>query len=142
MYRPSLCCALFCLLLSLPVSLGCGQRGDKQIFAVEGTVTLDGKPLSNATVLFIPGQSRPSGAMTDENGYYELNYTDHQKGARIGLNRVQITTAQGPSETADGQPIAAVPETLPIRYHARSELEFTVSGDQANVANFALTSRK
>lgn len=141
MNRSSYRYALCSLLLSLISTIGCGPRGDKDVVEVEGTVTLDGNPLPNATVLFIPGQSRPSGAMTDENGHYELNYTDRQKGARVGKNRVQITTAQGPSETADGTPIAAVSESLPARYHANSELEFTVSADQANVADFDLTSR-
>ncbi|PQO47638.1 hypothetical protein [Blastopirellula marina] len=141
MHSSSLCSALCCLSLTLLTSLGCGPRGDREIVEVEGTVTLDGQPLPNATVLFISGTSRPSGAMTDAEGHYELNYTDRQKGARIGHNRVQITTAQGPSETAEGEPLAAVPESLPDKYHARSELEFEVSADHANVADFALTSR-
>lgn len=141
MYQRSLRSTFCCLSLTLLASLGCGARGDREIVEVEGTVTLDGQPLPNATVLFISGQSRPSGAMTDQSGHYELNYTDRQKGARIGHNRVQITTAQGPSETADGQPIAAIEESLPDKYHAKSELEFEVSGDQVNVANFDLLSR-
>ncbi|EAQ80727.1 hypothetical protein DSM3645_11941 [Blastopirellula marina DSM 3645] len=120
--------------------LGCGPRGDKEIVEVEGTITLDGQPLPGATVLFVPGKSRPSGGRTDENGHYELHYTDRQKGARIGLNRVQITTAQGPSETADGQPIAAIAERIPAQYNAASTLQFNVSGDQANVADFDLSS--
>jgi len=121
--------------------VGCGGGGDPNIVRVTGTVTMDGKPLPDATVLFVSGQGRPSGALTDKNGYYELNYTGDQKGARIGPNRVQITTAQGPSETMEGDPIPAVPESVPSKYNSRTELEFTVTEDGENVANFDLASK-
>jgi len=119
---------------------GCGG-GDTDISKVEGVVTMDGNPLPKATVLFISGQGRPAGAITDENGRYELNYTAGRKGAIPGKNRVQITTAQGPSETADGQPIPGVRETIPLQYNVESILEFTVEEGKVNVANFDLESK-
>ncbi|MHC2069172.1 carboxypeptidase-like regulatory domain-containing protein [Bremerella sp. T1] len=129
-------------LCTLAVGLaGCGSAGDPEVVRVSGTVTMDGQPLPNATVLFVSGTGRPSGAMTDEQGHYELNYTGDQKGARIGPNRVQITTAQGPTETMDGKPIPAVRETVPARYNARTELEFTVTEKGSNVADFELSSK-
>ncbi len=110
-------------LCTLAVGLaGCGSAGDPEVVRVSGT-------------------GRPSGAMTDEQGHYELNYTGDQKGARIGPNRVQITTAQGPTETMDGKPIPAVRETVPARYNARTELEFTVTEQGSNVADFELSSK-
>ncbi|MBA2114739.1 carboxypeptidase-like regulatory domain-containing protein [Bremerella alba] len=129
------------LATSLISFVGCRGGGDPGVVRVTGTVTMEGKPLPNATVLFVSGQGRPSGALTDESGRYELNYTGHQKGARIGHNRVQITTAQGPSETMEGEPVPAIPESIPAKYNSRSELEFTVTEDGENVANFELSSK-
>ena len=48
--------------------LGC--ESGPEIASVEGTVTMDGKPLANATVLFVPENGRPAGGRTDERGHY------------------------------------------------------------------------
>lgn len=139
--RPNNAYSFFLVAIGVSLIVGCGGGGDPDVVSVTGTVTMDGQPLPNATVVFISGQGRPSGAITDENGQYELNYTGDQKGARIGTNRVQITTAQGPSETMEGEPVAAVPETVPKKYNDQSELEFEVTADGENVANFDLESK-
>ncbi|WP_199195067.1 MULTISPECIES: carboxypeptidase regulatory-like domain-containing protein [Pirellulaceae] len=131
----------FALLAGLAFAVGCGGGGDPDVVGVTGTVTMDGEPLPNATVVFVSGQGRPSGAITDEEGKYELNYTGNQRGARIGPNKVQITTAQGPTETMEGEPVAAVPEIVPVKYNDQSELEFEVTADGENVADFDLESK-
>ncbi|PQO31719.1 hypothetical protein [Blastopirellula marina] len=129
------------VLAALSFVVGCGGGGDPDVVRVSGTVTMDGKPLPKATVLFVSGQGRPSGAITDDEGHYELNYTGDQKGARIGHNRVQITTAQGPTETMEGEPVPPVPEIVPPMYNERSELEYEVKADGNNVADFDLKSK-
>lgn len=118
-----------------------GCSSDSDIGRVEGTVTLDGEPLPNATVVFVQGQGRPAGGITDEQGHYVLNYAGGRKGALPGLNRVRITTAQGPSETADGTPVPPVPERIPTQFNTESTLEFEVVAGQVNVANFDLVSK-
>lgn len=123
----------------LPFCVGCSTGTD--LARVEGTVTMDGKPLANATVVFTNGQTRPSGAITDLTGTYELNFSDREKGAVPGKNIVRITTAQGPSETVDGEPIAAKKETVPMKYNALTTLEFNVEPGKTNVADFALESK-
>ena len=66
---------------------------------VAGKVTINGKPLANATVRFIAldddGRKERRGAsiamgLTDENGKYKLLYVKDTYGAAIGKNRVQI----------------------------------------------------
>jgi hypothetical protein len=123
----------------LIASTGCAPSDD--IARVEGVVTIDGRPLPNATVVFSNGQSRPSGAITDESGHYELNFRGRQKGAVPGKNKVRITTAQGPSETASGEPVAAVAETIPMIYNVQSTLEFDVEPGRTNTADFQLSSK-
>jgi hypothetical protein len=121
------------------VCLGCGDSGP-EIASVEGKVTLDGAPLPNAAVVFIPENGRPAGATTDADGNYVLNFTQGRQGAIPGKNKVQIRTARDRSETPDGTPIPAVPEKLPIKYNTQSTLEFDVKPGEKNIANFELES--
>ena len=71
-----------CLLIS-----GCSESGP-EIASVKGKVTMDGKPLANAAVVFIPENGRPAGARTDAEGNYELNFTQGRKGTMPGKNQV------------------------------------------------------
>ena len=127
------------LMLAVASCLGCGPQGP-EIARVEGTVTLDGIPLPNAAVVFIPENGRPAGATTDQSGRYALTFTRGRKGALLGRHRVRITTARDPSETPDGQPIPGVPESIPVNYNSQSKLEFIVVGGKTNIADFPLKS--
>lgn len=128
----------FLVVLVCLSSWGCSGGAD--IARVSGTITMDGQPLADASVVFVPESGRPAGARTDEQGRYELNFTKGRRGAMLGKNRVLISTAADPSETPAGEPIPARKETVPARYNAASELEFTVEGGKRNIADFAITS--
>ena len=64
---------LYVMLLGLVT--GCSSSGP-EIASVSGRITMDGKPLANATVVFIPENGRPAGARTDADGKYVLNFTE------------------------------------------------------------------
>jgi hypothetical protein len=82
---------------------------------VSGTVMLDGKPLAGARVTFNPVKReievsetreirvRPSTAITDENGYYELNYTQDIPGVAVGDHYVSISKRDGARELAPSE---------------------------------------
>jgi len=76
-------------------SLGCGG-GNPNVAPVTGTVTLDGQPLADATVLFNPmgEEGSFSSGGTDANGKYELTYSADQKGAWIGQHTVIISKVE------------------------------------------------
>ncbi len=60
--------------LCLPLT-GCGDGTTLQTELVEGVVTVDGVPVPEATVTFIPvteGEGTPATGYTDENGVYRL----------------------------------------------------------------------
>jgi hypothetical protein len=118
---------LFCLLLLS----GCG--GDKPALGVVcGTVTLDGRPLAGACVIFEPmTSSRASMGWTDAQGKYELVYIRDEKGAKVGANRVRITAAKSK---------ANLPELLPPRYNAQTTLQEDVKAGK-NEIDFPLTSK-
>lgn len=124
--------------LLLFVTAGCNSSN---LPSVEGTVTLDGKPLAEATVLFINSQTRPSAAKTDVNGFYRLQFSDRESGAVPGVNIVRITTAQGVGINEDGTSIPAVKERVPAKYNTKTTLQFDVQPKGQNVANWDLDSQ-
>src|SRR5262249_16860770 len=99
-------------LLALPLLVtGCSQ-GPYQGAQVSGQVTLNGKPLANAAVLFQPvaveGNINPgpgSYGVTDQEGRYTMVLVGKEtKGAVVGKHKVRIAnhdpTPQDPSEDA------------------------------------------
>ena len=125
------------VVLGLAMVAGCGGNAD--LGTVAGVVTLDGQPLANATVEFIPtdsGETRSShDGTTDASGRYELYFSASTKGATPGAYTVRIW----PPESDDEPATAPVPK-LPPRYSTRSELTATVeAGD--NSIDFPLNSQ-
>ena len=127
-------------------SSGCGRSNGPQFGSVEGTVTMDGKPLPNAQIAFQPiGDNKdkggPSIATTDEDGYYELQYTLNQEGAVVGKHLVKIKTA-GTIEDENGNAVQQ-PEKVPARYNVYAEKtpEMNVDVESGGkTIDFALTS--
>ena len=121
------------VLAALPLlTAGCG--GNENLATVAGTVTLDGEPLPNAFITFIPqgGTGSPSYGRTGEDGYYEMMFSDEQAGAWVGENLVRISTAD-----VGVMPGQRIPEKVPPAYNRNSELTRTVKpGD--NEFNFNL----
>lgn len=114
---------------------GCSSSGP-ELGTVSGTVTLDGQPLPDATVTFMPETGRSSSGRTDPEGKYELNYTFDRAGAVVGKHIVRITTA-GKSGAESPDPSD---EKLPARYHANTELKAAVERGH-NEVDFDLTSQ-
>ncbi len=118
--------------------IGCGPGGP-EIARVQGTVTMDGKPLPAAVIMFVPQKGRPSASETDANGKYTLEFSAGRKGAIPGINRVEINTARLAYEK-DGKQYPAVKESVPAQYNRNTELEFNVEPGKTNIANFDLKS--
>ncbi len=128
-------CQVFGVLLA-----GCSPGGP-EIATVTGTVTMDGKPLPLAAVVFIPENGRPAGATTDDGGRYSLSFSEGRDGAIPGKNRVLITTKRDPWRDAKGEARPSAKEKVPMKYNAKSELEFVVESGKSNLANFDLDSK-
>lgn len=126
-------CSRICLgLIAISVLVGCaGDHPD--VGSVTGKVTLDGQPLSKATVTFQPSSGRASYGVTEDDGSYRLDYMDGVKGALIGQHKVTVRT-EIPGE--DGQPPIAK-EKLPAKYHSRTELTADVKAG-SNTFDFPL----
>ena len=73
---------------------GCGPKGP-DVVKVRGTITKGGRPVSNMVVQFYPEKGRQSAARTDDNGYYELEFSEEiPKGAVPGKHRVSLQVVQ------------------------------------------------
>ena len=129
---------LTCVLSAILFAVGCGPGGP-EIARVEGIVTMDGKPLPNAIIMFVPTNGRPSASETNAEGKYVLEFSGGRQGAIPGVNRVEINTARLAYEK-DGKNYPAVKESVPAKYNRLTTLEFDVEKGKKNVANFALQS--
>jgi len=79
--------ALACVLLAV---VGCGTKGPVPA-PVSGTVTLDGKLIPNAAVMFVPQFSgQPAHGLTDQEGRFALGTLKKGDGAMEGKYQVTI----------------------------------------------------
>ena len=79
-------------LLLVVLLAGCGGS----ISSVSGTVTLDGKPLADATVQFVPdGVGRDATGQTDKNGYFSMSTLKPGDGVVAGNYKVVISRPLG-----------------------------------------------
>lgn len=108
-------------LMAIPLfCLGCSGGGDEvKLAPVSGVVTMDGRPLANAVVIFSPTKGNPSSGRTDTSGNYTLFYKERLKGAVPGNHNICIITAppENPKKATDSE----VAEVLPIDTFASSE---------------------
>jgi len=137
--------------MSLAIAcIGCGGGSKYDMASVSGTVTLDGKPLGNATVLFSPVASGGSDAgpsstgVTDATGRYTLKSGEGVEGAVVGKHQVRITTVTDTGEASgtddDIYSEEGNTEKLPARYNSQTSLSIDVPAAGTEAANFDTTS--
>ncbi len=89
-------------------AVGAGCRSGIELLPVSGVVTLDGKPVEQATVLFKPETGPVAYGQTDSAGRFELS-TAGRKGAVPGKHKVSITktkvTGVGNDEMVDPEKV-------------------------------------
>jgi hypothetical protein len=104
---------------------GCGPT--YEYAEVEGTVTLDGTPLSGVKVVFYPeaeGPEQPpyANGVTDDSGVYRLTAVTGKPGALVGKNLVVVAwPPQGRSADPDQPPPPLPGPPIPLQYTAASE---------------------
>ena len=126
---PFLICVIFAF-------AGCGGP---PLQTVSGVITLDGKPLKNATLMFqSEDESTYAMADTDETGRYELLQDDVTAGLPVGKYLVTISTLVPPNDQTD-PPDPGHPELVPARYNVESELYREVTAGE-NTIDFKLES--
>lgn len=143
----------------LVLTAGCGapemDYSQVDLVSAGGTVTLDGQPLPGAVVTFENAEGQFSYGLTDDSGYYELQFDSVKEGVTTGPKTVRISTTRkilglNADDTEGGEvgeaseegetasPAAAV-EKVPAKYNKNSELKADVTSGQSEY-NFDLTS--
>ncbi len=133
--------ARLCLLLiSVVVVAGCQPSGPP-VGYVEGTITLDGSPLPDASVTYslAAGGTRDAMTQTDANGHYVMEFSPSQKGAPIGLCHVVVTkTAPSTKNPKDPEPDLVL--ITPKKYSLPGTLTADVKPGK-NTFDFALDAK-
>lgn len=130
--------ALLLVCFSLFGLIGC--RGDDGYAMVEGNVTLDGQPLENGAIAFVPADGEtPTAGERIENGVYKARVP-------IGVKRIEITASRVVGQRAayagetDSPQIDVTASLVPRRYNIDSELTLEVQSG-VNQKDFDLKSK-
>lgn len=111
---------------------------------VSGTVTLDGQPLSGATVIFETPDMKYSYGETDSSGNYTMMFNSEQSGVTTGHKTVRIVTGtvgdegEGGEEEEGQEEAVSTSMTVPACYNKKSSIEVEV--ESSGTFNFDLKS--
>ena len=138
--------ALAAALAGLTLMNGCGPDGPPTA-PVTGTVTLDGEPLPEVTVTFMPDPNAgtlaaASRAVTDDRGVYVLTYQGPDRGPGAAVGQHVVTVSDRRAEESRGEE----PYRIPLGYgeSARTPLRAAVApadGDAPQTIDLELTGR-
>ena len=133
---------------------GCGKNDGLSRAAVEGSVLLNGLPLSAGVIRFIPqgNTGGPKVTATIELGHFQM---PAWTGPLVGEHRVEIELRNdggiAPDDEQAMQRLQSLPrnqrpkiklERIPERYNRRSELVAQISPTATNELNFELVSKR
>src|SRR3954463_13862917 len=114
--------AIFAVVVLAAIA-GCKQN--TKLVPVEGNVTLDGKPLVDATVLLSPTRGNGPGPFfgtTKSDGRFSLGPAGNEKGgATPDSYIVVITTVKADPNSPDGSPPPGQKEVVPATFRDGSE---------------------
>ena len=127
----------FYLTLTVLLAVGCSGSSSS---SVEGTVTVDGQPLKDGAVSFIPIDPKAggtSGAVVKDGKFTaEVPLGD----MRVEFSAPKVVGKKKMYDTPESPTVDIIDELLPARYNKNSELKITVKkGSQKET--FALTSK-
>jgi hypothetical protein len=86
--------------LLLIATSGCGSK-HPDIVPVSGTVTIDGKPLTQGVITVAPQGHRPSTGEIDENGRFTLTCFEPGDGALKGTHLATVAAVEPVSERSN-----------------------------------------
>jgi hypothetical protein len=125
----------FCILLSLVLLAGCGGNPARlETAPVEGTVTLDGQPVTEGVVIFTPERGRAGKGQIQPDGSFTVSTYGSGDGAVVGHHQVAVVAMRGGEEMLED--VVDVEWIVPERYANpnTSGIEFDVEPDKTNTA--------
>jgi len=123
------CRFLSVLFLVLVTILGCSKGGDSNVPKITGSVSLDGQPLADARLSFVPevadGKREPGGTTTDASGKFEIK-PDPRSGQTLKPGRYKVFiskvvkkdgTVAAPEEMGQLEAQGGVKNLVPPKYN-------------------------
>ena len=133
------------LILPLLIAAGCGGGTDgPERFPVTGKVTINGEPLDDGSIQFIPeaGTDGPSSGAPITNGAYTI---PAEKGPVAGQYLVQIRGTKKTGKQIEAGPpnppgtmVDEVVQAVPAEYNSNSTLKATIKEGPNEDVNFQL----
>ncbi len=118
----------------LAATAGC-DKSWSQNNSVEGTLKLEGAPVPNVTVQFVPDDAKSQGPMstgtTDEKGHFQLTCANGKPGAVIGKHNVVILV--GRTDTGASASNLPIPAVYKIAAQTPAQVEVTAENHSYDV---------
>jgi hypothetical protein len=120
------------------LTCGCHPPG-QQRYPISGTVTLDGLPVENATIILTPQGEGLAAAAAIVNGQFAMSSTDGPTQGEFGV-RINPTNAElDAANPADSRHTHRRPR-IPKLYQQDGKLTASISGEPAQTLDIALSS--
>lgn len=87
------------MLSAVVALLGCGDGRPSRV-PVAGKVMIDGQPLANGSIVFMPEHGRQSFGNLDRDGHFTLSCFASNDGAILGKHKIRVLASENFSETA------------------------------------------
>ena len=123
-----------CVFIAL-MAFGCTGETELPVYPVAGTVSFNGQPVPEASIVFEDASGLPPDAGSVLDGEFSLSVKAGKKIVRIRASRV-----------IEGKEDAGIPGTplrvdyIPAKYNTNSELFVTVDAEDTNEFEFKLVS--
>lgn len=112
------------VVLGLVCAGGCSSEAGRK-GSLRGEVTLDGQPLKEGVIRFVPADGRsPTADTAIVGGRFSATVPVGEK--RVEISAPKIVGKRKMYETPDSPVVDEVVELIPARYNVRSELTITV----------------
>jgi hypothetical protein len=126
------------ILLVLAVAFLVGGCGGKST-TVSGEVTLDGQPLADGLITYVPLDGKtPNAAAKIQQGKYRTKATPGAM--KVQITQAMVTGKRKAYDTPDSPMIDVLGERLPARYNASTELKADLTPG-SNTLNWELKSK-
>jgi hypothetical protein len=122
---------------------GCGGQGPLRL-QLQGTVTLDGQPLPDGAISFLPvsGENGVAAGGAIAAGRYLIKAGGGPTPGeyRVEILRMEPTGEKQPDSLGDGE-TDVLRNAIPARYNETSELRATVTAEGPNQFDFSLSTK-
>ena len=130
--------------IAIAATLGCGGESGTPQRPISGMVKLDGQPLGEGSITFLPTEKGGAANAVLSAGVYRIRGSEGLEPGRYTVEIIAVKPTGKrvrhpdlPSET-----IEEVRNVIPQRYNTRSQLLVDVALDQENKFDFDLSSRE